>query len=97
MRNTQAKISELQSQITREVQNRIKSLSLISTGKMLSSVDTKLVKNDKGYTVNVKSTDYFPILDAKHNIVDFVVGSERILTLLAELFADEVLEKLNLE
>ena len=46
MRNTQAKISELQSQITREVQNRIKSLSLISTGKMLSSVDTKLVKND---------------------------------------------------
>lgn len=87
--------SEVIAEVTREVKDRIRSLGLVSSGKMLNDVRVVLDMTPDGFSTTISSTDYFPILDQKYDITNYVLKNTKVVDSMAELFADLMIEELS--
>lgn len=72
-RETRAKLKDLENQLTLSLKERIKELDLIDTGAMYQRSRFTVKLTDIGFDLDVVSTYYFPILDSRYGLVDYVL------------------------
>lgn len=67
-------IKDLEKKITKEYKARIKELGLVKSGSLYKSISTDIKVVDGQLKISINSMDYFPPLDEKHKITDYVLN-----------------------
>ena len=84
--------SKIAKKIEEMIKDSITSKGLVKSGKLLRSI--KVTVDDKG-TYSIKAEDYFPYLDAEHNILKEVFDSPELDKYIENVMTDEFNKALN--
>lgn len=73
--------------LTKELQNTIRDLGLVDSGKMLN-VTKVIIEYDKDLDINIDSTDYFNFVDEKYKITDIWLSKSITENIIKDMMID---------
>lgn len=73
--------------LTKELQNTIRDLGLVDSGKMLN-VTKVIIEYDKDLDINIDSTEYFNFVDEKYKITDIWLSKSITENIIKDMMID---------
>ncbi len=95
--NLEIELQNIGNKITILFQNEIKKQGLVSSGKLLNSINFKIKKVQEGYIFQLNAVDYFTPLDDKYKISRNVFEStqyKELITKITEVYERYIKEKI---
>lgn len=96
--NLEIELNNLARQITQLFKNEIKRQGLISSGKLINSIEFKVKKTQNGFLFNLEAVDYFTPLDDKYKISRNVFEStnyKNLITKITDVYSIYIQEQIT--